>query len=38
MPDDEKSSAHQRLEAEGQTPETETLGQLRQLAEGGDPR
>ena len=37
MPDDRTSSTHLQIEAEGQTPETETLKQLRQLAEGGDP-
>ena len=37
MSDDHTSSAHQRIEAEGQTPKTETLRQLRQLAMSGDP-
>jgi TPR repeat protein len=37
MPDDRTSSEYQQVEAKGQTPETETLEQLRQLAEGGYP-
>ena len=36
MPDDLTSTEYQQVEAEGQTPEAETLKQLRQLAEGGD--
>ena len=37
MQDSRTSPEYQQVEAEGQTPTTETLEQLRQLAEGGDP-
>ena len=37
MPDDHTSSQYQQVEAERQTPETETLKQLRELADSGSP-
>ena len=37
MSDDHTSSTHLQIEAEGQTPETETLAQLQELAEAGNP-
>ena len=36
MPDGRTSAKNQQVEAEGQTPETETLAQLQELAEGGN--